>query len=71
MATISVPLPAELEARLDKLVADGVGSNRADVMRRGLELLAEEEAINAILKAEREVATGKILRGNAREVLMD
>ncbi|MEJ0053550.1 MAG: hypothetical protein WDN10_02370 [bacterium] len=70
MATVSVPLNAELEERLDFLVASGVGANRADVMRRGLENLAEEEAINAVLKAEREVAGGKILRGNARKVLL-
>ncbi len=69
MATISVPLSAELQARLDSLVAEGVGSNRADIMRRALEHFAEEEAINAVLKAEREVAEGKILRGDARKIL--
>ncbi|MDP3402791.1 MAG: hypothetical protein Q8S35_02445 [bacterium] len=71
MATISVPLSAELENRLDALVSDGVGSNRADVMRRALERLAEEEAINAVLKAEREVADGKILRGDLRTLLLE
>lgn len=70
MATISVPLSAELQERLDSLVAEGIGSNRADVMRRALESFAEEEAINAVLKAEREVASGKILRGNARKILL-
>jgi len=70
MATISVPLSAELQERLDGLVADGVGANRADVMRQALEFFAEEEAINAVLQAEREVSQGKILRGSAREVLL-
>lgn len=71
MATISVPLSAELQERLDSLVAEGVGSNRADVMRRALESFAEEEAINAVLKAEREVAAGRILRGDdARKILL-
>ena len=54
MATISVPLSAELEHQLDNLVAQGVGSNRADVMRRALDRLAEEETIQAILQAQRE-----------------
>ena len=54
MATISVPLSAELEHQLDNLVAQGVGSNRADVMRRALDRFAEEEAIQAILQAQRE-----------------
>jgi Arc/MetJ-type ribon-helix-helix transcriptional regulator len=70
MATISVPLSAELEHRLDTLVSEGVGSNRADVMRRALEKLAEDEAIEVVLRAEREVGAGKILRGNARDILL-
>lgn len=71
MATISVPLTSELQDRLDTLVAEGVGTNRADVMRRALEFFAEEEAVNAVLKAEREVAAGKVLRGNPSDVLSD
>lgn len=70
MATISVPLSAELQHRLDSLVSDGVGANRADVMRRALEHFAEEEAIQAVLRAEREVGEGKILRGDIRELLL-
>ena len=65
MATISVPLSAELEHRLDTLVANGTGSNRADVMRRALEKLAEDEAVNAVLQAERE----PVLRGNLDDLL--
>ena len=70
MTTISVPLSAELQDRLDSLVAEGVGANRADVMRRALEWFAEEEAVNAVLQAEREVAAGKILRGTATDILL-
>jgi Arc/MetJ-type ribon-helix-helix transcriptional regulator len=66
MATISVPLSPKLQESLDALVTGGTGSSRADVMRRALERLAEEEAINAVLQAEREVAEGKILRGDLR-----
>ncbi len=69
MATISVPLSAELEERLDNLIAEGVGSSRADVMRRALVRLAEDEAVNAVLRAEREVTLGKVLRGDTREIL--
>jgi Arc/MetJ-type ribon-helix-helix transcriptional regulator len=69
MSTISVPLSAELQESLDSLVASGAGSNRADVMRRALEKFSEEEAINDVLIAEREVRQGKILRGDARKIL--
>jgi Arc/MetJ-type ribon-helix-helix transcriptional regulator len=65
MATISVPLSPQLQENLDALVASGAGANRADVMRRALELFAREEAINVVLKAQREPA----LRGNLRELL--
>ncbi len=67
MATISVPLSAKLEQQLDALVAEGVGSNRADVMRRALKNFAEEEAVNAVLKAERE----PVLRGDLRKLLTE
>lgn len=70
MATISVPLSAELQEQLDTLVTNGAGSNRADVMRRALEKFAEEEAINAVLIAQKEVHEGKILRGDARTILL-
>lgn len=65
MATISVPLSAELENRLDALVSDGVGSNRADVMRRALAKLAEDEAVNVVLRAQRE----PVIRGDIRDLL--
>lgn len=71
MSTISVPLSPELQQQLDSLVKGGSGANRADVMRRALEWFAEEEAMNAIRKSEREIAEGKVLRGDARTILLD
>ncbi|XKT75456.1 MAG: ribbon-helix-helix protein, CopG family [Patescibacteria group bacterium UBA2103] len=69
MATISVPLSSELEARLDALIADGAGSNRADVMRRALEQFAEDEAVRKVLESEQEVKEGKIIRGDIDALL--
>lgn len=54
MSTISVPLSPKLNELLNTLVQMGSGANKADVMRRALESYAEEEAVNAILKAQRE-----------------
>jgi Arc/MetJ-type ribon-helix-helix transcriptional regulator len=70
MSTISVPLNKEGEARLDNLVASGVAPNRAAVMRKALDKLAEDEAIEAVFRAEREVTDGRILRGDIREILL-
>ncbi len=53
MTTVSVPLDAHLANTLDELVL-AYGSNRSAVMRKALERLAEEEAVNAILRASEE-----------------
>ena len=69
MTTISVPLRKDNEKKLDELVRSGVGSSRADVMRKALDRLAEDEAVEAVLRAERELGEGKALRGDLRKLL--
>ena len=68
MTTISVPLQPDLETSLDDLVKSGYGSNKADVIRRALARAIEEEAVEAVLRAEKEIREGKGLRGNLREL---
>ena len=68
MSTISVPLTPELEEKIESLEKSGVGANKADVMRKALSRLSEEEAINAVLQAEKELSEGKVLRGDLREI---
>jgi len=60
MATLSVPLTKDLEEFIESQVRLGKLENKAAVVRRALRLLAEEEAIAAVLKADREPA----LRGD-------
>lgn len=62
MSTISVPLNKEAEAELDGLVRSGVAPTRAAVMRKALLKLAREEAIRAVLEADKEPT----LRGDLR-----
>jgi putative addiction module CopG family antidote len=62
MTTLSVPVPPYLEEFINKQVKLGKASNKAAVIRRALQLLAEEEAVEAVLKAE----TEPTLRGNLR-----
>lgn len=71
MSTLSVPLTPALELEINKLVKSGFASNKAAVVRRAIEKLAEDEAVNAVLLAEREVAEGKILRGDIRKILKE
>ncbi|OGG40975.1 hypothetical protein A3A21_01245 [Candidatus Jorgensenbacteria bacterium RIFCSPLOWO2_01_FULL_45_25b] len=68
MSTISVPLQPELEVSVDELVKSGYGSSKADVIRRALVRAIEEEAVQSVLRAEKEIKEGKGLKGNLREL---
>ena len=65
MSTISVPLNSKLELSLNNLVKSGFGDNKAAVMRKALERLTQEEAIQAVLRAEQEPT----LRGDLRALM--
>lgn len=69
MSTISVPLNKEAEAKLDELVKSGVGSSRADVMRKGLLQLSENRAVELVLESQREATVGKLLQGDLRKLI--
>ena len=67
MTTISVPLPAHLE-ELVKRLAKQRGSNKAAIVREALLLLEEEEAIAAVLKAEKELTLHGDLKTLAKKL---
>lgn len=69
MSTLSVPLTPQLEEFINDQVKSGRAANKADVVRRALRAMSEEEAISAVLEAQREVREGKILRGDIRQLL--
>ena len=54
MTTISVPLSAELLKILDQLVHDGLAVNKADAMRKALKKFSEDQAVERVLRAEKE-----------------
>lgn len=64
MSTISVPLPANLEEFVNRMVKSGNAANKADVVRKALRRMSDEEAVEAILRAEREPT----LRGDLVEL---
>ncbi len=68
MTTLSVPVSAHMEEFVNSLVKRGFASNKAEVVRKALILLAEEEAINSVLLGEKELSEGKILRGDLRKI---
>lgn len=65
MSTISVPLTSELEASLNNLIKSGFANNKAEVMRKALERLTEDEAVEAVLRALREPT----LRGDLKDLM--
>ena len=65
MSTLSVPLNAEHEAFIESYIKSGKAENKAQVVRRALTRLSEDEAVQAILDAEKE----PMLRGDLRELL--
>lgn len=69
MTTISVPLTPEAEKALKELT-EITGSNRVVVIRNAIKHYYEEEAINAVLRAEQEVSEGKLLRGTPKDILL-
>jgi len=64
MSTLSVPLPINLEEAVERLVKSGYGANKADVVRKAIAKLSEDQAVEAVLRASREPR----LKGNLREL---
>ena len=62
MSTLSVPLTPKLEEFINSQVKSGRAANKADVVRKALVAMEEEEAISVVLEAQREVREGKILQ---------
>ncbi len=69
MSTLSVPLTPQLEETINGFVKSGYASNKAEVVRKALKLLAEEEAIMAVRISQQEARDGKILHGDLRKLL--
>ncbi|OGZ05262.1 MAG: hypothetical protein A2845_03040 [Candidatus Lloydbacteria bacterium RIFCSPHIGHO2_01_FULL_49_22] len=65
MSTLSVPLTPQLEIEIDRMVKNGVASNKAAVVRRAIEKLVEDEAVNAVLLAQNEPT----LKGDLRKLM--
>lgn len=68
MSTLSVPLTPELEKFINNQVKSGYAANKADVVRRALTRFSEDEAVEMILRAQKEIADGKGLRGDLRKL---
>ena len=68
MSTLSVPLTPNLEAFINSMVKQGKAENKAQVVRQALRYFEEEEAVNSLLQARREVRDGKVFYGDLDEL---
>ena len=68
MTTLSVPISSNIEEIVSSMVKKGYASNKAEVVRKALLRLAEEEAINDVLEAQKEAREGKIFYGDLDEL---
>jgi len=64
MSMLSVPLTPKLEKTINDLVENGVAANKAELARKAIEYFAEQQAIEDVLRAEREPT----LRGDLDEL---
>ena len=64
MSTLSVPLTPRLEEFINRMVGQGYAENKAQVVRRAIAKLAEDEAVAAVLCAEQEIREKKVLYGD-------
>ncbi|MFZ2500771.1 MAG: type II toxin-antitoxin system ParD family antitoxin [Minisyncoccia bacterium] len=69
MSTLSVPLTPKLEEFINNQVKSGRAANKADVVRRALIAMTEEEAVQEVLLAQKEIREVKGLRGDLRELI--
>ena len=65
MPTISVPITPEQEKFIRQYIKEGKADNKAQVVRRALAKLKEDEAVQAVLRAQ----TEPFLKGDIRELI--
>ena len=65
MSTLSVPISAEQDKFIRSKVKEGFASNKASVVRVAIDKLAEDEAVRAVLDAQREPN----LRGDLKDLM--
>jgi Arc/MetJ-type ribon-helix-helix transcriptional regulator len=64
MSTITVPLSENLVDFINEQIKLGNAANKADLVRRAIQRMKEDEFVNSILKAKREIKEGKALTGD-------
>lgn len=68
MTTLSVPVDNTLTQFITNMIDSHKAENKAEVVRRALYQMREEEALKDVLEARADVVQGKIYKGNLRKL---
>ena len=68
MSILSVSLPPDLEKFIESEINSGEFESKGQIVKKALRKLQEDLTVARILKAEEEIASGKGLRGDLREL---
>ncbi len=68
MTTLSIPITSEQERFINNLVKSGKAANKAHAVRYALQRLAEEEAIESVLRAEQDIKEGRVFYGDLNKI---
>ena len=69
MTTISIPMPSELLAFIDRIILSGEVENRAQAVRKAVRRMQEQIEIDEILEASRQIQKGISYKGNLKDIL--
>ena len=69
MVTISVPITPKQEKFIKELVKSGRAANKAHAVRYAIQKLSDDEAIESVLRSQKEAREGKTYYGDLRELM--
>lgn len=64
MTTLSVPLTTRIEEFIKSYIEEGKAETKAEVARMALLYFEKENAVNRVLKAQKEALEGKFFTGD-------
>ncbi|MBP6888758.1 MAG: hypothetical protein KBC21_03565 [Candidatus Pacebacteria bacterium] len=68
MSILTLSIDAELEKFIESQVKNNQAENKSAVVRNALRFFREEQELQEILEASRDVKAGKVFKGNLREL---
>jgi Arc/MetJ-type ribon-helix-helix transcriptional regulator len=68
MSTLSIPVTSEQEAFIKAYIKAGNAGNKAEVVRKALTRFAEDEAVDVVLRAQKEPTLHGDLKNLAKKI---